>query len=46
MLKRLNSRFATKAYEDTETLNDYGYVPSAEEIHNPNLKWDDISKIK
>eukprot|EP00347_Sterkiella_histriomuscorum_P022427 403338528 len=46
MLKRLNERFATKSMHDDENLQDYGYRPTAEEIHNPKLKWDDISKIK
>lgn len=31
---------------DEEKLNDYGYVPSAEEIHNPNMNWEDINKYK
>jgi hypothetical protein len=39
MLKRLNERFATKSFQDVEKLNEYGYVPMAEEIYNPDLKF-------
>ncbi|CDW90940.1 UNKNOWN [Stylonychia lemnae] len=46
MLKRLNERFATKSHLDTEKLNEYGFVPSAEEIHNPNLNFQQIQKMK
>ena len=46
MLKRLNQRFATKSMHDEERLNDYGYVPTSEEIYNPKLNFSDINRIK
>jgi hypothetical protein len=44
MLKRLQQRFATKASTDLDKLNEYGYVPSAEEVEEPTLTWDELSE--
>lgn len=44
MLKRITERFATKSSTDMERLNDYGYIPCVEEIDEPELGWDALSK--
>lgn len=44
MLKRLNARFATKTSTDMEKLNEYGFVPSIEEVENPGMDWEELSR--
>lgn len=46
MLKRLNARFATKSSTDMEKLNDYGFMPSTEEVENPGIDWEELSHMR
>ena len=45
MFKRIQQRFPT-SFEDIDVLNEEGYVPTQDEIDNPNKSWDQINKIK
>ena len=45
MLKRIKARFSQDA-TDLDRLNEYGYVPTYEEMENPGLDWDKIAAFK
>lgn len=46
MLKRINQRFATKSALNMETLNEVGYMPTAEEIEHPDLNWSELKDLQ
>jgi hypothetical protein len=45
MLKRIKERFAT-TYDDIDKLNEEGYMPTQDEIDNPDKSWEEIAELK
>jgi hypothetical protein len=43
MLKRLKQKLATETNTDINKLNEYGYLPSSEQIEEPSLSWEELN---
>ena len=44
MLKRLKQKLATETSTDIAKLNEYGYMPSSEQIQDPSLSWEELNE--
>jgi len=44
MLKRLKQKLAIETDTNITKLNEYGYVPSVEQVQDPSISWEELNE--